>query len=156
MPAGRAARDADAIRVDVVLLGIGPQPAHRGLGVVDRGRERILGSEPVADRHRDVALLREADALGIVALARCRRGSRRRGCRGRRGRPAADLGPGQVELQMLIVRVRVLDAGLEGDVRGDGWPFLRRGRQRGEEQAQTNGGGSEESFHGRHPEGKFG
>src|SRR5262249_50910684 len=54
MPARRLADDADLVRVEVVFLGVGTNPADGRLAVVDLGRPDRLAREPVADRNRRV------------------------------------------------------------------------------------------------------
>ena len=73
------------------------EPADGRLDVVDGGGERVLRGQAVADGHGDVAVLRPAGCTGRRSPRDCRRGSRRRGCRGWPGtgrrRPWAGPGP---------------------------------------------------------------
>ena len=54
--AGRGAPDADAVRVEVVLRGVGPQPADGRLAVFDLGREDGVLAQAVVDAGHGVAL----------------------------------------------------------------------------------------------------
>src|SRR5262249_15755642 len=129
--AGRPARDADAVGVEVILAGVGPQPAHRLLDVVDGGGERVLRRQPVGHGRRDVALLRQAHAQAVVAVAVAGAEPAAVDAEHRREGAVALFGPGEVELQVLPVRVGVLDVRLEDDVVGHGRTgrrLLRTGR----------------------------
>src|SRR5690554_4763210 len=59
MPAGRIAARRDALRVDVVFLGVQPYPAHRRLGVMDRLWEAVARHHAVADCRRDITPFRK-------------------------------------------------------------------------------------------------
>ena len=71
MPARREADRADAIRIDPVLLGVGLDPAHRRLDVVDLSRKRLLGAKPVLREIRDISVPHELGHdrphVGLVA-----------------------------------------------------------------------------------------
>jgi hypothetical protein len=60
---------ADPLRVDVVLVGVGAQPADRTLGVVDLGRERCVCGLAVARGGDHKAPLRQQEGDGQAALA---------------------------------------------------------------------------------------
>ena len=69
MSASRTAGDADTIGMDLVLLGVGPQPADSRFDIVDGRRELVLWSQPISHGDSDVALFGQADAQAVVALA---------------------------------------------------------------------------------------
>ena len=54
--AGRGAPDADVVGVEVVLGGVGPQPADGRLAVLDLGREDGVLAQAVVDAGHGVAL----------------------------------------------------------------------------------------------------
>src|SRR5580704_1733228 len=63
MPARRAAGGPDAVGVDVVFLGVGPQPADRAFDVFDLRGKRIAGfpgiigiGEAIGDRDGHIAV----------------------------------------------------------------------------------------------------
>ena len=65
--AGALAVDADPLGVDAQLAGRGVQPPQRGVAVLDPGRERVLGGEPVLDRHHhDAEVAGEGDRAGVL------------------------------------------------------------------------------------------
>ena len=114
--ARRTSRDADAIRIDLVFLRIGPQPANGRLHVMDGRRELIFRCEAIADRHGDVAMLGQPNAKAVVSLPAAGPEAAAVNAGNRRKRPIASLGPGHVELKVLAVRVRVFDVWLEDDI----------------------------------------
>ncbi len=63
---GAVPGDGDAVRVDTGEAAVG-QPAQRVGAVVESGRERVLGSEPIADRDHDVR--RAGSDLGAQPVA---------------------------------------------------------------------------------------
>ena len=70
--AGRVAPGGDAAGVELVLAGVGAQPADGGLDVVDGRREAGLLAQPVVDADHGVAALeglqdRRDLAVGLVA-----------------------------------------------------------------------------------------
>lgn len=66
--AGGAAHAADALGVELQLLGMGAQAAQRGFAVVQGGGVLRLGGEAVADEGGDEAALGEALHHGLVRL----------------------------------------------------------------------------------------
>ena len=111
----RTAGDADAVRIDLVFLGIGPQPTNRRLDVMDGSRELVFRRQPITCRGGDVALFGQPDAEAIVALASAGPEAAPVNAEDRWKRTVAHLGAGQVELEVLTVRVGVLDVRLEDD-----------------------------------------
>src|SRR5271157_4461511 len=65
--ASRPADDPDVLQVEIVLLGVGPDPADRGLAIVDLGRPDRLPAEPVVDRDRGI--VPAGDTRGDLAHA---------------------------------------------------------------------------------------
>src|SRR5215471_4567436 len=59
MAAGRRTNRADTVRIDVVCAGVGPQPAHPRLAVLNLGGEAGAGHNAVADVGRNVAAPRQ-------------------------------------------------------------------------------------------------
>ena len=55
LPPAESPRDREPRRVGAELGRVAGQPAHRGAHVVGRGRERVLGREPVVDARDDRA-----------------------------------------------------------------------------------------------------
>ncbi len=53
MATGGQAGHADCLGVNAVGRGLGPQPTHGGLGVVNGGGKRGLAREPVGNRDDD-------------------------------------------------------------------------------------------------------
>ena len=60
VPTRRTAPSDEPLRVEVVLGGVGPQPAHRGFAVVDLGRELGFRAEAIADVGDSIAIGGEA------------------------------------------------------------------------------------------------
>ena len=126
--AGAPAVDRDPGGVDAELVGVVVQPHQRGVAVLDPGRERVLGRQPVLDRDHDHARARAPARPTPCARCRCcRRRTRRRGCRGwpapapaprRCGRRPVDthgdlgraLGPG--DAAVVDVEARRVDVGV--------------------------------------------
>ena len=79
--AGRSAGRANFLRIERQLAGIGAKIAHRGLHVIDRRGKRSLRRQPVVGGRRDVAQLRQPDALLAYSLCAIRRESLRHGRR---------------------------------------------------------------------------
>jgi hypothetical protein len=146
--AGRPADRADALRVEAVGLHLRrrPQPAHRGLHVVDRGRVRMRRHEPVIDGEGRVPELRELAALGgeveLVAApppAAVDHHDRRPLLRARRGHVG-------VERELLAVDRAVhhvvgdRDPGVGPRVRRCGAAGLRAGRPGERERERERGG----------------
>jgi hypothetical protein len=52
----------------VIRVGMGPQPSHGRLHVMDRGGKRMHRSEPIRHRHRHVAAFREFLAERVEGL----------------------------------------------------------------------------------------
>lgn len=68
-PAGTVACDGDAPRVDVKAGRLSRQPSEGGDGIFDRGRERVLGCEPVVEGEHDRAgILAQRAAQDVVSL----------------------------------------------------------------------------------------
>ncbi len=110
MPSGRTAGHADPVGVDVVLRGVGPQPANGRLDIVNGGGEGIFRSQPIGDGHGDIAVLGQAEAQAVVTLAIAGPEAAAVDAQDRREGTIALLRPGQVELKVLVVGVGVLDA----------------------------------------------
>src|SRR5262245_57691261 len=71
MAAGRVAVSADVVRVELVFLGTGAQPAHGALAVLQSGWEGRLSRKPIIDRRRDETQRREInDVAGNAVFAR--------------------------------------------------------------------------------------
>ena len=67
--AGAVAADRDPGRVDAQLGGVGAGPGEGGPGVLDRGREGMLGRQPVVDReHRRPGRGGEEAADAVVGV----------------------------------------------------------------------------------------
>src|SRR6516164_3036968 len=64
-----SAPDAAVSAIEVVHLGIGPQPANRGFAILDLGREDGMLTEPVADAGDGEALAGEEDAWAAALAA---------------------------------------------------------------------------------------
>jgi hypothetical protein len=66
-----SAHDRQTIRVDTQRARIRCQPDQTGIAILDTGRERVFGSQPVVDRHDDGldrgSRLRRAQMLGLDA-----------------------------------------------------------------------------------------
>ena len=67
--AGRGSPDADVVRVEVVLLRLGPQPADRRLAVLDLGGEHRMLAQPVVDAGHRVALADERHGGAAILAA---------------------------------------------------------------------------------------
>ena len=141
-PAG----DADAVGIDVVLLGVGPQPANRRFHVMNRRRELVFRSEPITDCCCNIALLGKPKSESIVTLAGACPESAAMNADNRGERTLAAFGPGQVQLKMLPIGVRVFDVRLERDIAGQLYfapCFLGRGYA--EEECTSRQHGNRES-----------
>ena len=110
VPTRRAPGGADAVGIDVVLLGIGPQPADGRLDVVYGGGELVLGGQPIADRHGNVAPFRQLEAEGVVGVAMTGAESAAMDADHGGERTGSVAWAGEVDLQVLVVGIRVLDA----------------------------------------------
>ena len=69
MPTRGRPPDAEAFRVQVVRLGIGPQPANRGLAILNLGRERGLPAVAMVDASDGVPLAEEGDGRAFLLAA---------------------------------------------------------------------------------------
>src|SRR5207249_4248533 len=116
VPARRAAGRANAVGINLVFLRVGTHPTDRRLHVMHRGGELILGSKTIARGDGNVTLLGEGEAKLVVTVAMAGAKSPAMNAHDRRERAGDVFGPGQVELEMLIVRVGIFDAWLEDDV----------------------------------------
>src|SRR5262249_3377461 len=114
----RLADDADLVRVEVVLPGVGPDPADGRLAVVDLRRPDRLPGEAVADS--DAGIFAAGDVARQPAVTA--------GAVAAQPGPAVDVDdhrqgpvvpgrPGQQQVQPLprVVRARVGDVGLQLD-----------------------------------------
>ena len=68
--ASRRAPDADVVGVDVMLGGVGSQPADRRFAVLDLCREDGVLAEAVIDARHGVALSDQEDGRAVVLAAR--------------------------------------------------------------------------------------
>src|ERR1700685_3006838 len=119
MPAGRATHHADLFRINLVSGAVGAHPAHRGFRVVNGRWKLVLRGEPVGDCRRDEAALRKLDAETIVPLAGAGPKTAAMDAQHSGEWPVARLGAGKIELQVLVVGIRILDVGLPNDSFGD-------------------------------------
>src|SRR5262249_61417599 len=69
VPARRLADDADLVRVEVVLLGVGPDPADGRLAIVNLRRPGLLRGETVADGDGGVFAVGDVARQAAVAAA---------------------------------------------------------------------------------------
>ena len=70
MPAGRCAPDRHTVRVETVLPRMGPEPAHRGLAILDLGGEDRVLAQAVVDGRERVALVEvlERQAVALIPV----------------------------------------------------------------------------------------
>ena len=57
MGPGRVSISADPLGIEIILLGMGTQPANRALAVLDASRERCLAEQAIIDGDANVSLL---------------------------------------------------------------------------------------------------
>ncbi len=117
--AGRTSRRANAVGVDVVLFRVGSQPAHGRLRVMHCRGELVLGRQPIADSYGDIALLCEFEAQAVIAVAVPGAKSAAVNAHNCRKRPIAGFRPGHIDLQVLIVGIRVFDSLVEDHACGN-------------------------------------
>ena len=122
----RTTRDPQACRIDLILRSVGPQPADGGFDIVDGGRELIFGGQPVTRGGRDESTLSKLEAKRVVSVPVP--GAKAAAVNAKHGRPGAAsiLGLRQIQLKMLAVGIRVLNALLEEHTVGNHQVSRRR------------------------------
>ena len=70
VPAGRFAPDADVVGIEVILGGVGPQPADGRLAIFDLGREEGVLAEAVVDGGHGVPLGDQGHGRAVFFAAR--------------------------------------------------------------------------------------
>src|SRR5579883_1396037 len=70
MPAGRETQRSDAVAIDLAALGIGAEPAHGALHVLDLSRELVPRRQAIAHRGSDIAARGEGAGQGTEILVR--------------------------------------------------------------------------------------
>src|SRR5579862_9458221 len=108
MSAGGPACNTNLCGVDVILLAVRPKPSYSGLYIIDRSGKRVFGCETVGDSCCDVTVLSKFTNQTVVSVTRASPKSAAMNAHYRRV-GAGSLWVGDVDLQMLIVGVRILD-----------------------------------------------
>jgi len=115
MSAGREADRSDAIRIDLILGGVGAQPAHGRLAILDLGWEPGGRAETITDGHGHVAASRHAlDRLfQLLAISRFPTSS----VNAHDGREGAFtiFGHGQVQFQVRLASLAIDQIGLNAN-----------------------------------------
>ncbi len=130
MPTGRASQHGDALRIDMIFLGVDLHPANGSFAVEDGGGKLIFGREPIRDRRGDITSRGEFLAQPVVILPIP--GAKPASMNANHGRQFSLglLRLRQVQLQMLIIRIAELDPFFEANFIGSPSPRRKPRKQR--------------------------
>ena len=107
MASRRKAGRTNPLGVNLVFLGVGFEPAHRGLHVINLRREFVFGTKAVLRRNRNISPLGELgqDRTNIGLVPRSPRAAMDHDHRGERSVTLAR--PCQVKLELYVARLGV-------------------------------------------------
>src|SRR5438477_5004685 len=116
VPAGGIACDANPVGIDLIDGGICLQPSNGGFDIENRRWELVFWGEAVTRRDRDIASLSELDQQRIVGIAVARAKAAAVNAEHTREQVIGLFRASDVKLQMLVVRIGILDFAFEQDV----------------------------------------
>src|SRR5262249_2344292 len=110
------AGDTNPVGIDLIHAGIGLQPSNGGFDVENSCGELVFWREPVTCRDHDIASASQLDQQRIVRVAVARAKASTVYAQHTGKQVIGIFWPGNIELQMLVVRIGVLDSAFEQNV----------------------------------------
>src|SRR6185295_2889700 len=113
--ARRIACYANTVGIDLIQAGICFQPSNGGFDIENGGWELVVWGEAVTRRDPDIASVRQLDQERIVGVVMAHAKAATVNAEHAREQVIGFFGASDVELQVLIIRIGVLDPAFEQD-----------------------------------------
>src|SRR4051794_3507350 len=111
--------DTNPVGINLINAGICLQPSNSGFHIENGRWELVFWREAVTRRHRDISTAGQLEQEGIIGVAVARAKAAAVNAKHAREQVIGIFWARDVELQMLVVRIGILDSGCEQDVLGN-------------------------------------